>query len=101
MAALWSVHRSVPWLSQKKEVGMSRQLCVRLLCLILLVSWVPAVFAQSQATTGVIEGTVTDETGAVLPGATVTLRNTGTHYETVVTNRYAGRFRACVVPLRH
>ncbi len=34
-------------------------------------------FAQSQATTGVIEGTVSDETGGRLPGATVTLVNHG------------------------
>ena len=30
----------------------------------------PAPFAQSQATTGVIEGTVVDESGAPVPGAT-------------------------------
>ena len=33
--------------------------------------------AQSQATTGVIEGTVVDASGAALPGVTVTLHNTG------------------------
>src|SRR5947207_4171052 len=38
-------------------------------------------FAQSQATTGVIEGTVADASGAVLPGVTVTIRNTATNYE--------------------
>ncbi len=41
---------------------MSRCWSVRLLCLALVVLWVPGVFAQSQATTGVIEGTVTDPT---------------------------------------
>ena len=51
-------------------------------------------WAQSQATTGVIEGTVTDETGGVLPGATVTLRNTATNFEQVVTTGADGRFRA-------
>jgi hypothetical protein len=79
---------------------MSRERGVRLLlCLILLVSWVPGVFAQSQATTGVIEGTVADETGGVLPGATVTLRNTATNYEQVVTTGPDGRFRAVLLPL--
>lgn len=35
------------------------------------------VFAQS-ASTGALTGTVTDQTGAVVPKATITLRNTGT-----------------------
>src|SRR4051794_2712772 len=55
--------------------------------------------AQSQATTGVIEGTVVDASGAVLPGVTVTVRNTATNYEqTVVTDR-DGRFRGVLLPL--
>src|SRR5918992_3782617 len=88
------------FVGQEKEVGMSRERGVRLLlCLILLVSWVPGVFAQSQATTGVIEGTVADETGGVLPGATVTLRNTATNFEQVVTTGPEGRFRAVLLPL--
>src|SRR5947208_12985746 len=58
-----------------------------------------ALFAQSQATTGVIEGTVVDATGASLPGVTVTVKNTATNYEqTTVTDR-AGRFRTVLLPL--
>jgi hypothetical protein len=34
--------------------------------------------AQSQATTGTIEGTVTDPSGAAVPNATVTVKNTNT-----------------------
>jgi Carboxypeptidase regulatory-like domain/TonB-dependent Receptor Plug Domain len=57
------------------------------------------VFAQSQATTGVIEGTVSDASGAPLPGVTVTLRNTETNFEqTAITDR-GGRFRAVLLPL--
>ena len=57
-----------------------------------------ALFAQSQATTGVIEGTVVDATGASLPGVTVTVKNTATNYEqTTVTDR-AGRFRTVLLP---
>ncbi|HEY4564036.1 MAG TPA: carboxypeptidase-like regulatory domain-containing protein, partial [Thermoanaerobaculia bacterium] len=63
---------------------MSRRWGVRLLAVVLFLVWMPAVFAQSQATTGVIEGIVTDESGGVLPGATVTLRNTETNFEKVV-----------------
>jgi len=49
---------------------MSRHWSVRLLAVVLLLAWVPGAFAQSQATTGVIEGTVADDNGGVLPGAT-------------------------------
>ncbi len=58
-----------------------------------------ALYAQSQATTGVIEGTVQSEDGGVLPGATVTLRNTATNYEQVVTTGPEGRFRGVLLPL--
>jgi hypothetical protein len=56
-------------------------------------------WAQSQATTGVIEGTVKDETGAVLPGATVTVRNLATGFEKVVQTDAGGRFSAPLLPL--
>ena len=56
-------------------------------------------WAQSQATTGVIEGTVKDETGAVLPGATVTVRNTDTGFEKVLQSDASGRFYAPLLPL--
>jgi hypothetical protein len=57
------------------------------------------VFAQSQATTGVIEGTVVDPDGGVLPGASVTLRNTATNFEQVTATNNEGRFRALLLPL--
>jgi hypothetical protein len=52
--------------------GVSKRLVVLVSALLLTA---PIVFAQSQATTGVIEGRVTDESDAVLPGATVVLTN--------------------------
>jgi hypothetical protein len=60
---------------------------------------VPRAFAQSEATTGVIEGAVTDESGGRLPGATVTLRNTATNFEKVVITGGDGSFRALLLPL--
>src|SRR5215203_4092396 len=78
---------------------MSRRWGVRLLGVVLLLTWVPGAYAQSQATTGVIEGTVVDETGAVLPGATVTLRNTATNYTQALVTGGDGRFRALLLPL--
>src|SRR3954468_15972435 len=78
---------------------MSRRWGVRLLAAVLVLAWMPAVFAQSQATTGVIEGLVTDESGGVLPGATVTLRNTETTGGKVVVPGACGSVRAVLLPL--
>ncbi|HEV7920062.1 MAG TPA: carboxypeptidase regulatory-like domain-containing protein [Thermoanaerobaculia bacterium] len=66
----------------------------------LLVFLLPlSLFAQSQATTGVIEGTVVDGSGAALPGVTVTLRNTATNFEQTQVTDSAGRFRGVLLPL--
>jgi len=54
--------------------------------------------AFAQATTGTISGTVSDESKAVLPGVTVTVRNTETGAtRTLVTDDH-GRFRALSLP---
>jgi hypothetical protein len=71
----------------------------RLLLVLLLTFAATLALAQSQATTGVIEGTVTDATGGVLPGVTVTLRNTATNFEQVQVTDSAGRFRGVLLPL--
>jgi len=55
--------------------------------------------AQSQAANGAIEGTVTDSTGGVLPGVTVTVTNTDTGTERVVVTNEIGLFRAPLLPL--
>ena len=56
-------------------------------------------WAQSEATTGVIEGTVVDPTGAALPGASVSLKNTATNFEQTLTTNQQGRFRGLLLPL--
>jgi hypothetical protein len=73
----------------------------RALALVLAVAFVvvPGLRAQSQATTGVIDGTVVDESGAALADATVTLRNLATNYETTAHSGKDGRFRAVLLPL--
>jgi Carboxypeptidase regulatory-like domain/TonB-dependent Receptor Plug Domain len=79
---------------------MRRSLLLLLLLLLAILVILPvSLFAQSQATTGVIEGTVTDESGGALPGVSVTIRNTATNYETTVVTDAAGRFRAVLLPL--
>jgi len=56
--------------------------------LLLLLSTAPFLLAQS---TGTISGTVTDASGAVIPGATVVVRNEGTGLErTTPTNSNGG-----------
>src|SRR5262245_61101880 len=55
--------------------------------------------AQSQATTGVIEGTAVDESSAPVPSATVTIRNTATNFERVLQTDSDGRFRGLLLPL--
>jgi hypothetical protein len=72
----------------------------RLWATLLLVAGLAApAWAQSQATTGVIEGTVVDESDAPVPGATVTLRQTATNFERVVLTDVDGRFRGLLLPL--
>ncbi len=58
----------------------------------------PAV-AQSQATTGVIRGTVTSSSGEVVTGATVTLRNTQTNIVRTTTTNTQGVFVAPLLPV--
>ena len=66
---------------------------------LLLVLLAPVALAQSQATTGLVEGTVTDPSGAVMPGVSVTLTNTATNYEKTLTTDDRGRYRAPLLPL--
>jgi hypothetical protein len=55
--------------------------------------------AQSQAVNGTIEGTIRDASGGLLPGVTVTARNTDTGAERVVVTDANGLFRAPLLPL--
>ncbi len=55
--------------------------------------------AQSQATTGLIQGTVADQNGAVVSGASVTVRNINTGFERTVTSNSDGYFTAPLLPL--
>jgi hypothetical protein len=78
---------------------MQRLWRVGLVLLCFSVCLVPGALAQSQATTGVIGGTVVDETGGALPGATVSLKNTDTNFEKVIVSGPDGRFRGVLLPL--
>jgi len=58
-----------------------------------------AAFAQSQATTGLIQGTVVDPNGAIVSGASVVVKNTETGFERTVTSNSDGFFSAPLLPL--
>jgi carboxypeptidase family protein/TonB-dependent receptor-like protein len=66
-----------------------------LVCLALAV---PA-WAQSQAANGAIEGTISDSSGGVLPGVTVTITNIETGAERTVISNDKGLYRAPLLPL--
>ena len=54
--------------------------------------------SQTQITTGVIQGTVLDATGGVIPGATVEVRHTTTNFTREMTTGGDGRFVALQLP---
>ena len=55
-------------------------------------------WGQAQITTGVIQGTVLDASGAVVPGATVEIKNLDTNYTRTLTSDEDGRFVALQIP---
>ncbi len=59
----------------------------------------PAAWAQATATTGQIEGIVTDTTGAALAGAAVTAHNLDTGFERRTSSEPTGIFRLVLLPL--
>src|SRR5262245_47202559 len=65
------------------------------LCFMIMAS---TVVAQSQITTGVIDGTVVDASGAVLPGVDVEIRNVDTNLVRTFTSDRNGRFVALQLP---
>src|SRR5439155_27245086 len=71
-----------------------RWLLTSTLCCLLLAS-----IASAQANRGTITGTVTDDSGGVVPGATVVAEEpqTGTKYETVTTT--TGKYSIAQVPV--
>jgi len=68
---------------------MSRSLLVRLSLVLLVLGQAGVVLAQSA---GSLRGTVADKTGAVLPGATVTLTNEATKFARTAVTDAKGQF---------
>src|SRR5215212_9044389 len=57
-----------------------------------------AAFAQAQASSADLNGTVTDPSGAVVPGATVTARDTATGITRSATSDESGEFKFIGLP---
>ena len=69
--------------------------------LILAVALPVAAAAQSQATTGIIRGVVSDPSGAPVVGASVILRETQTGFQRQVSTNERGVFVASLLPRGH
>jgi len=75
-----------------------RKLVFSSLCLLAIVLLGASAHAQSQATTGEVNGRVTDAQGGVLPGASVTLTNPANGYTRLVTTGAEGYYVAPLLP---
>ena len=70
-----------------------------ILSALLSLSLTAPAFAQSQAINGTIEGTVSDNSGGVLPGVSVTVTNTDTGSQRTTVTNETGLYRAPLLPL--
>lgn len=68
------------------------------LCLFIVAAGAVVASAQSQITSGVIQGTVSDPSGAVVPGANVEVKNLDTNLAKSVTTDDDGRFSFLQLP---
>src|SRR5437667_2280662 len=68
------------------------------LWLIVVLSFTPSLVAQTQITTGVIQGVTIDQSGAVMPGTTVEARNLDTNFTKTQTTDANGRFAFLLLP---
>jgi hypothetical protein len=62
------------------------------LCLLFAITSAASAAAQTQITTGVIQGTVEDEKGAVVPGAQIEVKNVETNLTRTLVTDDGGRF---------
>ena len=69
------------------------------LCLLLSIVFCLAITISAQVTTADMVGTVTDNAGAVLPNAKVTVTNTGTNSARTVTTDDSGAFTVNLLPI--
>ena len=68
------------------------------ICVFAILLLAAAVVAQTQITTGTIQGTVSDANGAAVPGASVEVKNVDTNLTKTTTSDDEGRFVALQLP---
>src|SRR5882724_11808056 len=71
------------------------------ICFFALIAMAAGALAQTQITTGTIQGTVLDANGAAVPGASVDIKNLDTNSTTNRTTNEDGRFVALQLPSGH
>src|SRR5579884_3827827 len=76
------------WMPRAMEVQMTRNVSLAFLLAFLL----PATGAVAQTPTGTITGSVIDQSGAAIPGASVRITNKDTNEEKELRTDPAGRF---------
>src|SRR5258706_15881142 len=85
--------------SSRRRTNMIRLWSTRAIVTLLVLGTALPALAQSQAINGSIQGTVTDSSGAALPGVSVTITNTDTGAPRVVVSGSDGEYRAPLLPL--
>src|SRR5947207_7421735 len=76
-----------------------RRASMRTLLLVVAVAACSAAPGAAQEITGTITGVVKDQSGAVIPGATVTVRNVATNIESAVVTDSTGVYVATALPV--
>lgn len=82
---------------QERLPAIVRRSCVGIAVLFLVTAAGAAAYAQSSAT-GEIRGTISDPTGAVVPGATIAVKNVNTGEEKTFTSDKAGLYDTVSTP---
>lgn len=80
------------FLSEKRR-GLSLPLAV------IAILTLPFCMAQTSRVAGAVDGSVVDQTGSALAGATITLRNQGTNQMRTIVSNPQGSFRAGELPV--
>ncbi len=75
-----------------------KKMWVVVFALAMALAMTSSAWGQAQITTGVIQGTVLDASGALVPGATVEVKNLDTNYTRKLTTDEDGRFVALQIP---
>ena len=84
-----------------RHSGHVERLCKRALAALFLTIMLLGAQAFAQLTTADILGTVTDASGAVVPNATVVVKNIGTNEERTVQTNGSGDYTVSLLPVGH